>query len=92
MKLPCQSPGVIRYASGGLFTLTAMGLNSSIAGVAGIQPQQSCSSCTGYIGGSREEEEYISCYSRCRSGGGHHSGCRTTCCCEVTGCYSCIFL
>ena len=39
----------------------------------------------------RDEMGYISCYRRCTSNGGHHAGCRRTCCMEITGCSSCYF-
>ena len=91
MKLPNMSAGATRSTSGGLSTLIAVASSNSLTGTAGIQPQQSCRFCTGVVRGFREEQQYFSCYSRCRAGGGHHWGCRQTCCCEVTGCYSCIF-
>ena len=83
MKLPNISANVTRSTSGVLSTLIKLASNHSLTGTVGIQPQQSCRFCTGLVRGFREEEQFISCFLR--------TGSYRTCCCEVTGCNSCIF-
>lgn len=83
MRVPTQSQPVDRT----LFYMTRQhykNLDSLAPTNGAIFPAQ-CAP----IGGFREEA-MIRCMNRCRSRGGTQSGCRTTCCQEVTG-YSCCY-
>lgn len=50
----------------------------------GVYPQW-----CGLIKGWRQEDQYIDCIIRCRSGGGTYSGCQRTCCRQLTGSFCC---